>query len=97
LTLVKSVLSKVLAKKGLEDKVERYGFVLYWKEIVGEQLAEVSRPDSISRKALVVRVSHSAWAQELSFMKPVLLAKLAPYLKSGDIVEDIVFRVGLFD
>jgi hypothetical protein len=97
LTLVKGVLSKVLAKKGLEKKVERYGFVLYWSDIVGEQLAQVSRPECISRRALIVRVSHSTWAQELAFMKPVLLAKLAHYLMPGDIVEDMIFRIGVLE
>ena len=97
LTLIKGVLSKVLAKKGLDKKVERYGFILYWTEIVGEQLAHVSQPECISRRALVVRVSHSTWAQELAFMKPVLLAKLANYLMPGDIVDDMIFRVGLLD
>jgi predicted nucleic acid-binding Zn ribbon protein len=94
LTLVRGILSKALAYKGLDKKVERYEFILHWREIVGDKIADIAKPEYISRRALIVSVKHSAWAQELNFMKPVLLQKLAPYLNNGDIVSDMVFRVG---
>lgn len=94
LTLVKGILAKALAFKGLDKKVERYEFILHWREIVGDKIADVSKPEYISRRALIVTVTHSAWAQELAFQKQVLLQKLARYLKKGDIVNDMVFRVG---
>ena len=94
LTLVKGILAKALAYKGLDKKVERYEFILHWREIVGDQVADVTKPEYISRRALIVTVKHPAWAQELNFMKPVLLQKLARFLKRGDVVNDIVFRVG---
>lgn len=94
LTLIKGILSKALAGKGIDKKIERYEFVLHWEKIVGLKLAEVSRPEYISRKTLIVRVLHPVWAQECAFMKTALLRKLAPYLKRGDIVEDMIFRVG---
>jgi len=94
LTLIKGILAKALAGKGIDKKIERYEFVLHWDKIVGEKLAEVSKPDYISRKTLIVRVLHPVWAQEFTFMKAMLLRKLAPYLKRGDFVEDMIFRVG---
>ena len=94
LTLIKGILSKALAHKGIDKKIERYEFILHWEEIVGAKLAEVSKPEYISRKTLLVRVLHPVWAQELTFMKPHLLRQLLPYLKKGDIVDDMVFRVG---
>lgn len=94
LTLIKGILSKALAGKGIDKKIERYEFVLHWEKIVGLKLAEVSKPEYISRKTLIVRVLHPVWAQECTFMKTTLLRKLAPYLKRGDVVEDMIFRVG---
>jgi len=94
LTLIKGILANALAGKGIDKKIERYEFVLHWDKIVGEKLAEVSKPDYISRKTLIVRVLHPVWAQEFTFMKVNLLRKLAPYLKRGDVVEDMIFRVG---
>lgn len=92
--LIKGILAKALAGKGLDKKIDRYEFILHWDKIVGEKLAEVSRPEYISRRALIVRVMHPVWAQELTFMKAHLLRKLVPYLKRGDLVEDMIFRVG---
>jgi hypothetical protein len=94
LTRIKGILSKALAHKGLDKKIERYEFILHWQEIVGESLARISKPECIVNKALIVRVVHSTWAQELAFMKPVLIQKVIPYLKKGDMINDIVFRVG---
>lgn len=94
LTLIKGILSKALAGKGIDKKIERYEFILQWEKIVGPKLAEVTKPEYISRKTLIVRVLHPVWAQECAFMKTNLLRKLAPYLKRGDVVEDMIFRVG---
>ncbi len=91
---IKGILAKALAFKGIDKKLERYEFVLHWEKIVGEKLAEVSKPDYISRRTLIVRVLHPVWAQELTFLKPGLIHKLAPFLKRGDVVDDMVFRVG---
>ncbi len=93
LTKVKSILSKVLSHRGLDKKVERYGFILRWHEIVGERLAEVSKPECIINKQLIVNVMHPVWAQELTMIKPVLLESLAKLLPPGDVVRDMTFRV----
>lgn len=96
LTKVKSILSKVLSHRGLDKKVERYEFILHWHTIVGERLAEVSKPDCIINQRLMVNVLHPAWAQELTMIKPVLLESLTQFLRPGDVVRDMVFRVKPF-
>ena len=96
LTKVKSILSKVLSHRGLDKRVERYEFILHWREIVGERLAEVSKPECIVNKQLIVNVLHPAWAQELTMIKPVLLESLARFLQPGDVVRDMHFRVKSF-
>lgn len=96
LTRVKSILSKVLSHRGLDRKVERYEFILHWHKIVGERLAEVSKPECIVNQRLMVNVLHPAWAQELTMIKPVLLESLAQFLRPGDVVRDMVFRVKPF-
>ncbi len=93
LTKVRAIISKVLSHRGLDKRVERYEFILHWHEIVGERLAEVSKPECIINKQLIVNVLHPAWAQELTMIKPVLLESLARFLKPGDVVRDMHFRV----
>lgn len=94
LSKIKGILSKVLAQKGIDKKVERYEFILHWRAIVGDKLFEVSKPECIRNRALIVHVLHSVWAQELTFMKPMLLQKLSHFLKPGDVVTDMIFRIG---
>jgi predicted nucleic acid-binding Zn ribbon protein len=93
LTKIKGIISGVLNSPEARFKAQRYAFILHWREIVGERLAKVSRPEVIENRRLIVQVAHPAWAQELSLIKPVLLESLAKYLRPGDVVGDMVFRV----
>ena len=88
------VLALALKKYGIDKDIARYKFVLHWKEIVGEEIAKRTRPECIRKDALVVRVANSAWAQELSFQKDVILARLKRFLSGDTPVSDIHFYVG---
>lgn len=94
LVLIKSILAKALAHKGLEKKISRYEFVLHWREIVGEGFDIVCKPECLSRNTLIVRVINSGWAQELGFQKPMILERLAQFLPAGERVNEMMFRVG---
>ena len=93
--LANGILRSTLVKLGIDKEIARYRFVLYWKEIVGEEIAKRTRPDSLKYGRLTIRVSDSIWAQELSFQKEVILKRLRRYLDEGTIVRDVVFQVGL--
>ena len=90
---VQSVLSRALKRYGLDRNIARYQFVLHWKDIVGEDIAKRSKPDSLRNGTLVVSVSSSAWAQELSFYKGVILQRLKKFIGDSEVVEDVRFRV----
>jgi len=90
---VKNILRNALRIKGLDKKIERYSFIPKWPEIVGPAFAEVSHPECITRRALVVRVTNNAWAQEMSFMKSVILQKVQECLPNGTVLDDVVFRI----
>ena len=90
---INQVLASVLNTTGLAEDIERYKFIQHWPEIVGEAIASRTKPECIRSKALVVRVSSSAWAQELSFLKEDILAKLKTYLSQDELVEDVMFYV----
>lgn len=94
LTAVRGILQKVLARKGLAAKASKYEFILHWPEIVGPAFVTVSKPECILKDTLVVRVISSGWAQEMGFVKPILLQKLARYLPPGQSVREVTFRVG---
>lgn len=89
-----AILKKALSRYGLDEKIERYQFVLYWKEIVGADIARRTVPESFTKGVLVVRVVNSAWAQELTFQKDTILRKMREYLGADTTINEIVFKIG---
>lgn len=92
-TKVDALLSSALRKLGLDSRLDRYRFVMHWSEIVGPEIAKRTKPECLRNGALVVRVSSSAWAQELSFQKETILKRLSRFLDKSDSVTDISFYV----
>jgi len=66
-----------------------------WQEVVGPQIADKTRPETLRNAVLVVSVSSSVWMQELSFMKQKILDRLQQNLAPG-MVRDIRFKQGDF-
>lgn len=91
---ITALLASALRRPDLRYQFERYQFVLHWKDIVGEELANVTKPECLKQERLVIRVSSSAWAQEISFRKAYILNRLMPYLRPEEVVRDIYLLVG---
>jgi len=89
-TRVDKVLAEVLEKSGVRKQVERIGILELWPEIVGEQLARVTRVRGLDDDALFVEVRSSAWLMELSMMKDDFLERVNARL-GEDALERIVF------
>jgi hypothetical protein len=90
-TAIDKVLSGVLSQGKLGEGLQRYRFVQFWPEIVGEELAKVTYPECLRRGTLVIRVVNSIWAQELSFQKASILERLRRFLGEEQNVEDVAF------
>jgi predicted nucleic acid-binding Zn ribbon protein len=87
---VGSVLQDVLEKHGVDKQIARLGVLDLWPEIVGRQLAEVTRVRGVDDAALFVEVRSSAWLAELSMMKDIFLGRVNERLGEAPI-ERIVF------
>ena len=87
---VDAVLAGVLEKHGVRKQVERIGVLDLWPEIVGEQLARVTRVRGLDEDALFVEVRSSAWLMELSMMKGEFLERVNARLGEAPI-DRIVF------
>jgi predicted nucleic acid-binding Zn ribbon protein len=71
------VLGAWLEKTGLAGRLDLARVVERWPELVGPQIAAVTRAEAVNAEGtLWVRVASSAWANELSLMAPRILAKL---------------------
>jgi len=74
---VANVVADFLARSGLGDRVEQAGIIPEWAQLVGEQIAAVTEPRSISANGtLFVGVTTNAWMNELSLLEPELLKSL---------------------
>jgi predicted nucleic acid-binding Zn ribbon protein len=87
---VDAVLQGVLQKHGVDKQVERFGVIELWPEIVGQQLAEVTRVKGVEDAVLFVEVRSSAWLTELSMMKEAFVERVNARLERAPI-ERIVF------
>jgi predicted nucleic acid-binding Zn ribbon protein len=74
---VGNVVANLLAQRGLADRVEQAGIIPEWPRLVGEQIAAVTEPQSVSANGtLFVAVTTNAWMNELSLLEPELLRSL---------------------
>lgn len=74
---VANVVADYLAQRGLADRVEQAGVIPEWPRLVGDQIAAVTEPQSISANGtLFVAVTTNAWMNELSLLEPELLRSL---------------------
>jgi len=87
------VIENILRRHRLWHGYQQHLVVESWPEIVGDDLAEVTRAESISNGLLRVMVKDSVWAYHLSIMKPQLMKKLNNYA-GGKVVNDIFFQIG---
>ena len=88
-----SILSGLSKRLGLESRLVELRLQHRWRDIVGEPMGSHTWPAQIRFKKLYLVVRNSIWLQQLTFLKPALLAKLQA--ESGtDLVTDIACRVG---
>lgn len=69
-------LAEYLDKSGLGDSLARLGAVDEWASAVGPRVAEVTRAVEVRGDVLVVEVLSSAWINELSMMRGLVLERV---------------------
>lgn len=71
------VMTDVLSKSGIADRVAQANVIPEWRNLVGPQIARVTEPLSVTPQGtLFVAVTTNAWMTELSLMEPDLLRRL---------------------
>jgi predicted nucleic acid-binding Zn ribbon protein len=87
------LVAETLARLGIGQRVKRAEVVAEWERLVGPHIADVARAVGVRGDTLLVAVESAAWRNELSLMRPRLLAKLNAGRREGRI-ERIVFLQG---
>jgi len=88
-----TILSGLAKRLGLESRLLELRLQHRWHEIVGDPIASHTWPAQIRFKKLYLIVQNSVWLQQLTFLKPTLLAKLNAEAET-EFVTEIVLRVG---
>ena len=90
-----------LIKRKLQPKKQSKVLTLFlaWKEIVGQKLAQYSRPVGLNKnKTLIVACKNSMISQELYFQKQRILKSTQFYAQNLQLkVEDICFSHKIWD
>ena len=74
---VGEALNGYLSRAGLAKRVAQAQVIPDWPGLVGTQIAAVATPESVTPDGvLFVRVTTSAWMNELQLMTPDIMARL---------------------
>ena len=87
------VLDAFLDRTGVKVQLERTSALEEWPSRVGEAIARVTRPRSVSDGTLIVEVRSSAWLMELNMMKGEILRRVNDGREQATL-ERIVFVLG---
>lgn len=88
-----NVLGDVLNKFRTDSDLELTSLFTIWNNIVGQAIANNSRPAGFKGKILLVYVSSPVWIQELQYYKRDMIIKINNAL-GKELVCDIKFRIG---
>ncbi|HLV24884.1 MAG TPA: DUF721 domain-containing protein [Gemmatimonadales bacterium] len=82
-TPVSDVLTAVIRQAGIAERVEQASVLPEWPELVGEQIAAVTAPRSITVDGtLFVAVSTHAWMSELQMLERQLVGRVNERLEA---------------
>lgn len=84
---------KIMAQAGLANRVKLEDVLAAWSDIVGAMLYRLTRPDSMERGVLTVRLIQPSAHHALSLEKGKILKRLQEKLPDAKI-RDIRFRHG---
>lgn len=90
------ILSELMARRGYARVIAAGVSAEAWREAAGAALAPHSRAGQARRGVLEVFVANSTLAQELSFEKQAILARLRT-LQPDEAIRDLKIRVGPLD
>ena len=88
-----TILQQAIKATRIDVDLDAFRLWQQWKDVVGPEIAENTKPEAIKGKLLLVNVSSAPWMQQLQFLKPELIEKLNQAL-GKELVKDIRFKIG---
>jgi predicted nucleic acid-binding Zn ribbon protein len=89
--LLGAMVDKLVGDQGWALELRVRGVFARWPELVGEEVAAHSTPETFADGKLVVRTDSTAWATQLKLLAPTVLRRLNEDLGEGTVtVLDVV-------
>ncbi len=86
-----AMIRRLVAERGWEETTTAAGVLANWELLVGPEIADHCRPQSLTAGQLVLVAESSAWATQLRLLTRTLQARLADQVGPG-VVQEIVVR-----
>jgi predicted nucleic acid-binding Zn ribbon protein len=86
-----AMIRRLVAERGWEETTTAAGVLANWELLVGPEIADHCRPQSLTDGELVLVAESSAWATQLRLMTRTLQSRLADQVGPG-VVQKIVVR-----
>ena len=86
-----SAIDELVNSLGIQKKLQEYDAVVYWEQVVGERIAQVTTATRIQQGMLFVHVKTSTWRNELTLRKKEIIDKLNGIV-GVNVVKDIKFQ-----
>ena len=90
---ISALLESVFAGKPAQKRIREAKAWQFWEDAVGPHIASKATPVAFRDGTLTVRVSGSAWLQQLSLMKRDIIGQLNDAI-GYSLVNDLFFRQG---
>ena len=87
---LKAALEKALKGANIDKAVKQFSAIDIWDEVVGKNISKNTEATDVKHGVLVVKVSNSAWRQELLFKKEEILEKINGRI-GNNLIRDIRF------
>jgi hypothetical protein len=88
-----ATLGKLLKARGLQSRLYEYRIFGQWERSVGPMIARHAQPQAVRGNKLSLVVDSPAWMQQLSLLKPEIIAKLNNSI-GRDMIKDITLKLG---
>lgn len=88
---IESILGTFLQERGYLNICKEYDVISQWKEIVGDKVAKVTQCDKVENGVLYVRVTSSAWRNEIVYCKNFILDSIKKNTGCTSIKDIVVF------
>ena len=86
-----AAIRRLVAERGWEDTTTAAGVLANWDRLVGPEVADHCRAESLSDGVLVLVAESTAWATQLRLLTKTLVARIRDHVGEG-VVTKIVVR-----